>query len=122
MLSKSQIFVLLALIAAILGVLAAKHDPTFRGTVWSQVFWLTVGTLATTFLLNAILEKGLVSRRLKQDQFAFRTFLATTMSSLLEIINADPAITNDLMTSALTDNKKFARAIQNARELILRLR
>jgi hypothetical protein len=118
MLSKSRIFVLLALIAAILGVLAAKNDPTFRGTVWSQVFWLTVGTLATTFLLNAILEKDLISRRRKQDQFAFRTFLATTMSSLLDLINADPVITNELMTSALIDNKKFARATQNARELI----
>lgn len=118
MLSKSRIFVLLALIAAILGVLAARNDATFRGTVWSQVFWLTVGTLATTFLLNRILEKDVASRRRKEDQFAFRTFVATTVSSLLDMSNADPVITNELMASALTDNKKFAHAIKNARDLI----
>jgi len=67
MFSKTRVFIVLAIIAAILGVLAVRHDATFRVTLWSQLFWLTVGTIATTFLLNAILERDLLSRHPRRD-------------------------------------------------------
>lgn len=118
MFSKSRVFIVLVLIAAGLGFLAARNDATFRATLWSQMFWLTIGTIATTFLLNAILERDLAARRRKQDQFAFRTFTGTILSSLLDITSARLTVTNQLMSSALTGNKEFAQSAQTTSELI----
>src|SRR2546426_2428094 len=118
MFSRTAIFVMLAVIAIPLGFLAAKKDQTFQINLWSQLFWLTIGTLATTFILNTILERGSAARRRKEDQFAFRTFMATVMSSLLGMKGSAGAHPIPLMATALSGNKPFAQTIQQASEMI----
>lgn len=118
MLSKTVIFIILTFIAALFGILAVKKDATFQTTLWSQLFWLSVGTIATTFLLNAILERDLSARRRREDQFAFRTFTATILSSLLAMIDTRGAVLDQLVASALASNKKFAEAARNTSTLV----
>ena len=118
MFSKKVILILLAIVSVPLGVQAVRNDPSFAATLWSQLFWLTVGTLATTFVLNAILERGIATRRRKEDRFAFRTFTASVFSSLLTTVNAAASYSTELMTSALADKPGFAKECGDARDFI----
>lgn len=115
---KISIFIALSLIAVVFGILAGRKDVTFEVSIWSQLFWLTVGTIATTFFVNAVLERDLSARRRKEDEFAFRTFTATILYSLLQIVKAASLSLNQLAVSALESNKKFAEAAEQTRTAI----
>jgi hypothetical protein len=116
--AKTIIFVILAAAIAVLGLLASRHDPKFAENAWSELFWLIAGALATTILLDSILERSAAARRRREDQFAFRTFTATVLASLLELMGAETQAINELMACALIGNEKFASASRKARDII----
>jgi hypothetical protein len=117
MLSKTAIFVLLALFAVAFLFLGLQSDAAFLHDLWSQLFWLTLGTILTTFVLGTILERDQVTRSRNEDLFAFRTFTSSMMRRLLEI-GGSPAELRDLLVRTLFDKREFADATEKAAQFL----
>jgi hypothetical protein len=104
--SKKVAFVALALLAVTFAVVGRRLQANFLSDLWSQLFWLSVGTLTTTFVLEAILQRGVKRRQRARDAFAFRSFSANMMIALQEMIGLKQ--TNDkLFEAALSGDKQF---------------
>lgn len=116
-LSKTAIFLLLALFAAAFLLLGLQSDPAFLPDVWSQLFWLTVGTILTTFVLGTILERDQITRSRREDQFAFRTFTSGMLRLLLEMAGSPPEL-RDLLVRTLFDKREFADAAEKAAQFL----
>ena len=115
--SKKIAFVTLALLAVVFVVLGRRFQPGFLSDLWSQLFWLCVGTLATTFVLESILNHAAQRRRHSADAFAFRSFSANLLMKLQAIANT-PQQTDELFEAALSGNKEFAQAAATAASAI----
>jgi hypothetical protein len=117
--SKTVAFVTLSLLAAVVATVGVASDGTFFSDLWSQLFWLIVGTLATTFVLEAILERDAQTRQRSRDAFACRTFTAEMMKALGEIAGlASPD--ERLFEAAVSGDAPFEAAIGEAASAIER--
>jgi hypothetical protein len=84
--SKSLAFIALTVVAVVAGIVGSQRSTAFFSDIWSQIFWLAIGTLATVFILESILERANQARRIKNDAFAFRTFAANMLDALLQMV------------------------------------
>lgn len=115
--SKKIAFITLALLAIVFAVLGRRFQSGFLSDFWSQLFWLCTGTLATTFVLESILEHAAQRRRRSADAFAFRSFSANLLMKLQAIARI-PHKTDELLEAVLTGNKEFALAAAAAASTI----
>ena len=112
--NKFVIFLVLTLFAIAFFFLAAQSEVTFLHDLWSQLFWLTVSTIATTFVLGSILDLDQKTRYRDADAFAFRTFTSRMLTQLLEISGSSSELKDPLVQSALFEKKKFASTTEAA--------
>ena len=115
--SRPIAFMLLALLAGLFFGIGHLFEPHFLADLWSQLFMLTVGTLATTFVLDALLRRDTRHRQLMRDALAFRTFATNLLSQLLEISGARTA-SRELFEAALAGDKPFALVAAQIAETI----
>lgn len=116
--SRRFIFLTLAMLAIAFGALSVLNKPDFFNDVFPQLFWLTIGTIATTFVLETLLQQDTENRRREEDSFAFRTFAASMTESLLEISRSHGSNTN-LIDTALFDKEGFALAVRDACQVVI---
>ena len=116
--SKIYIFIALTLLAIVFGLLAIKNDATFENTFWSQLFWLSAGTVATTFLVQTVLQRDLSVRQRKEDRFAFRSFSATIFRFLCQITGCEAGLLSQITLSALEGDKQFAEIMKQTTIII----
>lgn len=107
--SKKIAFIALAALAIVFAVVGRRVETNFLTDVWSQLFWLSVGTLSTTFVLEAILQHSAKRRQRSLDAFAFRSFSANMMTGLQEIVGLGKPNDN-LLEAALSGDKQFEAA------------
>jgi hypothetical protein len=88
--------------------LGTSEKADFFSDLWSQVFWLVVGTIVTTFVLEQVLQADDAARRRNEDAFALRTFVGTMISSLRRIANLQVVSPNPLLGSTLFEPRAFA--------------
>lgn len=117
--SKKVAFIALSLLAVVFAVLGCRLEAAFLSNLWSQLFWLVVGTLATTFVLEAVLQRDAQVRQRSRDAFAFRTFSANMMNALQEIVGLDPK-NETLFEAALSGDKRFEAVAAAVAALIKR--
>jgi hypothetical protein len=115
--SKKVAFIGLSLLAVVFGVLGHRSEAAFLSDLWSQLFWLAVGTLATTFVPQAMLQRADQVRRRSADAFAFRTFSATMMNALQQVVGLEPK-NQGLFEAALSGDKEFEAAAADVASLI----
>lgn len=111
--SKPVIFGVLAVLALGLAFIGLRSESHFFQDIWHELFWLIIGIIATTFILDAIIEEGQAVRRRNADAFAFRTFAVNLMHLLMRIKNMEIGKDN-LMTSAINGKKEFAETFAKA--------
>ncbi len=109
--SKARVFIVLTALAGGLAYVSWRTEAQFEESIWSELFWMTAGSIATTVLLESVLERDAATRRRKEDAFAFRTFTGSLVASLLDISDASPDERSAVITAALTDNARFAAAV-----------
>jgi hypothetical protein len=107
--SKLTAFVVLLLIAGVFLALGYRFEANFLSDLWSQLFMLTVGTLSTTIVLEAVLKHGADRRDRAKDAFALRSFSATMLSDLLEIVGVQGG-DQELLEAAVAGKSQFAAA------------
>lgn len=115
--SKRAAFIALFALIALFAGLGRRWEPNFLSDLWSQLFWLTLGTLATTFLLGAILERGERRRQRSRDAFAFRSFSAKMLNALHQMVRPEPE-SESLFEAALSGDKQFEAAVLDVMSLI----
>lgn len=115
--SKRIAFVALAVLAIVFAAVGRRVEMNFLRDVWSQLFWLSVGTLSTTFVLEAILQYGAKRRQRSVDAFAFRSFSANMMTVLQEIVGLGKT-NGALFEAALFGDKQFEVAVAKTSSLI----
>ena len=116
--SRKIIFVFLIALAVLFGILATVNNPGFLEDIWSQLFWLVTSTLATTFILETILQQDTDARRRREDAFAFRTFVANMLHGLLEMSASDQDLSQELHQAALFDKARFREVAEKASQTI----
>lgn len=114
--SKKRLFIVLSIVAAVLALLAWRTGPGFSSNVWNELFWMTTGALATTLLLELVLERDAAARRRREDTFAFRTFSASILTSILEIAEAPEERGEAVATAAVAGSTVFAAETSKVRE------
>ena len=115
--SKRTAFIALVVLAVVFASLGRRWQANFLSDLWSQLFWLTLGTLATTFLLNAILERAAHARQRSKDAFAFRSFSSNMLNALHAIVGLQPS-KESLFEAALSGDKQFEAAAAYVRSVI----
>lgn len=115
---KVVIFILLAVLTAAFAILGIMADEGFFRDLWSQLFWLTAGVIATTFILERILQHDEASRRRAEDAFAFRTFTAYILTKLLEMSECITKFEDDLFVAALSGKYEFDALANKAAQTI----
>ena len=55
---RKKIFFSLILLTIILGCISVNFDEEFIGGIFSELFWLVLGVILTTFVLESVLEWG----------------------------------------------------------------
>jgi hypothetical protein len=107
--SRSFAFISLVLLAAAFFVVGSRFEANFLSDLWSQLFLLTVGTLSTTFVLDALLRRREQQRSRAADAFALRSFIATMLKPIQQMVG--PEQTNEkLFEAVLAGNKEFEAA------------
>lgn len=110
--NKWIVFGVLLVLSVVL-VLGGWHYQTdFLKDVWSQLFWITVTILFTTFIIEQILRHGEQRRQRDRDAFALRTFSARMMTVLQRIVQLDPD--DKLFEAAQGGDQQFRTAAQEA--------
>jgi hypothetical protein len=102
---KIAVFLSLAALAAVFATFGFLADDHFLADRWSQLFWLTVSTMATSFVLQTILQYDERKRRRASDAFAFRAFTANMLNLLVEM--CDLNFGDDLFSAALSGAQDF---------------
>jgi hypothetical protein len=113
---KKGLFILLALLAVGLAAIAWRTDLEFQGTIWTELFWMITGAIATTLLLESVLERDAAARRRQEDTFAFRTFSGAILTSILEVVEAREEHSKAIVAAALADNVRFAAEASNVQD------
>jgi hypothetical protein len=78
------LIVLILAAGAFAAIGAASGAPVFSD-IWSQLFWVTVTTAATAFVLETLLAAELDARRRENDWAAFRVFAARILDQITEV-------------------------------------
>jgi magnesium-transporting ATPase (P-type) len=60
--TKTLAFIALAFIALVAAIIGSQNGQDFFSNLWSQIFWLAIGTLVTVFILESILENAELKR------------------------------------------------------------
>jgi hypothetical protein len=81
---------------------------------WTQLFWLTVGILVTSFVIQSLLSHDAEARRRREDSFAFRTFTGAMLDQLSGIVGAAPAPQASVMAAAIGSAEEFAAKAADA--------
>ncbi|MFI5116772.1 MAG: hypothetical protein ACHP8B_08735 [Terriglobales bacterium] len=115
---KPALFVALALIAAVSLRAALKSGGKFFDDFWSELFWLSLGIIATTFVLEQILSHNQEVLRRNEDAFAFRTSTGWLMGLLFKMSEPAQNLSDDLAASALSGNREFAESAERANRMI----
>jgi hypothetical protein len=115
--SKRIAFIALLVLLAVFAGLGRRWQANFLSDLWSQLFWLTLGTLATTFVLAAILERDAHARQRSRDAFAFRTFSANILNALHGMVGLEPK-SEKLFEAALSGDKQFEAAALDVASMI----
>jgi hypothetical protein len=113
---KKGLFILLVLLAVGLAAIAWRTDLEFKGTIWTELFWMITGVIGTTLLLESVLERDAAARRRREDTFAFRTFSGAILTSILEVVEAREEHRKAIIAAAVTDNVRFASEASNVQE------
>jgi hypothetical protein len=115
--SKKVAFIALSLLGVVVAVLGYQLEAAFLSDLWSQLFWLVAATLATTFVLEALLQRDAQVRQRSGDAFAFRSFAANLMNAIQEIAGLEPK-NEKLFEAALSGDKQFEAAMAEVGSLI----
>jgi hypothetical protein len=111
---KWVVFGVLLALAVLSGLRAAATEPDFRNSVWSEAFWLVSSTLATTFILQALLERDARRRRRQELQFGFRSFTAFAARLILKTLGLDDASSvASLQKAVISGNLAFRQVLQD---------
>lgn len=114
--SKPVAFGMLAILAVGFAIFGSQYQANFLADAWSQLFWICVSTVATTFVLESILQRGERIRAQRRDRFAVRTFSADLMISLQEIVGI---VKPDKLTeAALAGNREFNASAEATASLV----
>ncbi len=84
-LSRWQVFTLLVATAAVCAILAFRADNKVFDGIFSELFWLLLGVLLTTFALESLLSRDLEERRKREGSFGFRTMCGAALDMLMEM-------------------------------------
>jgi hypothetical protein len=115
--SKRVAFVVLVVLAIVFGGLAWYREADFLAEAWSQLFWLTLATLTTTFVLDAILQRAAEASRRSRDAFAFRSFAAHMLEALSGIVLLSKQ-GDQILEAALSGDEAFEAAARGMAGLI----
>lgn len=115
--SKRVAFIALLILLAVFAGLGHRWQANFLSDLWPQLFWLTLGTLVTTFVLAAVLDRDARARQRSRDAFAFRTFSANMLNALREIVELETG-SERLFEAALSGDKQFEAAALEVASLI----
>jgi hypothetical protein len=115
--SKRVAFIVLVVLAVVFAALGRGLQANFLSDLWSQLFWLTLGTLATTFVLDAILQRAAHVRQRSRDAFAFRSLAANMLNALHGIVGLQ-RMNERLFEAALSGDKQFEAAAAHVTSLI----
>ncbi len=113
-LSRRWVFTALALAATVFGVLGYRSTGPRMDGMWGQLFWLTLGVLFTSFLVESLLGRDVEHRRRAEDQFAFRTFAGAMADALLEMVGEAPDARNRVLALAVSTPTVFAAGVRAA--------
>lgn len=109
--SRRAIFAALAALAVLWAAIGSSRQDGFWNDIWAELFWLTIGVILITFILESILERDLQARRRKEDSFAFRTFAGALLDRLGTIATPSAGEASghgSVRQAALTTPKEFA--------------
>src|SRR4051794_22116965 len=109
-LSRARIFALVALLGVLFGVGSFLATGTSMAGIWGQLFWLTIGVLATSFLLETVLNRDRERRIRAEDGFAFRTFSGSMMDRLLQMSKRARPVERSMVIAAISPADVFAKA------------
>ncbi|PTL75546.1 hypothetical protein [Vitiosangium sp. GDMCC 1.1324] len=75
---------------------------------WSELFWLIIGIVVISFVLETLLAHDLERQRREDVEFAFRTFTGAVLDDLLEMVRTRNPRPPSPMAAALQDLTRFA--------------
>lgn len=108
-LRRWQILTVLVVAAMFFAAIGVKAGNEVFKDLWSQLFWLTTGILATSFVLQALLSRAELMHRHQNDAFAFRAFAGTLLDRLQSMVGIDDsAPTRSALVSAIGSPTAFA--------------
>jgi hypothetical protein len=107
--SKKVAFIALLLLAVVFFVAGYYLQEDFLSDLWSQLLFLVLAALITTFVLEAILRRDAQQRGRAKDAFAFRTFSANILNALQAVVELKQT-SEKVFEAALSGNKQFATA------------
>jgi hypothetical protein len=112
------IFGVLAILAVACAVVGRVTRRRVLDDALKQGFWLIVGVLLTSFVIESLVSLNLDARRREQDTFAFQTFTGAMLDQLTTIVGVPPEAATSVMVSATDSPASFAHSAQAAAQRV----
>jgi hypothetical protein len=116
--SRALVFGVLLAVSAVTGWVAWRTDPAFSASLATEIFWLTLGTMLVTTVLETVLEAASRRERRAADRLAFRTFTASLMIRLGEVVELEETRERELLGAVIGDQARFAQIVRAAADAI----
>lgn len=111
---KVWLFFVLSVLTVVAGALALRSESPGFADFWTNVFWLGLGIVLTTFAIETVIEHDQEVRQRERDAFAFRSFTAHQLGLLLEMCSGPPALAGELLEAAVRGGKAFPDTVEKA--------